>query len=242
MTADLTKKSTVDQIRRRFDGDVERFSDLDLGQEATMDAPLMMALTADAALVTCSHADYMLDIGCGAGNYTLKVLQSKADMHCDLVDLSGPMLDRAYQRVQLACNGEVRTFQGDIRYVELPMERYDIIIAAAVLHHLRDDEDWHHVFTKLYALCAPGGSLWVIDLVRHEPSSIQAIMEAQYGRYLESVGGADYRSKVMAVIEQEDSPQTIPFHLNLLERVGFASVELLHKNGCYASMGAFKAV
>ena len=75
----------------------------------------MMPLTTEAALAASPHAARMLDIGCGAGNYTLKILQSKADMHCDLVDLGGPMLKRAYQRVTAAGSGEVRTCQGDIR-------------------------------------------------------------------------------------------------------------------------------
>jgi tRNA (cmo5U34)-methyltransferase len=42
-------KSTVDEIRQRFDADVERFSNLDTGQSATVDAPLAMALVAQAA-------------------------------------------------------------------------------------------------------------------------------------------------------------------------------------------------
>ena len=44
-------KSTVDEIRRRFDADVERFSNLETGQSATVDAPLAMALVAEAAAV-----------------------------------------------------------------------------------------------------------------------------------------------------------------------------------------------
>ena len=32
-------KSTVEEIRQRFDKDVERFSNLETGQSATIDAP-----------------------------------------------------------------------------------------------------------------------------------------------------------------------------------------------------------
>src|SRR5262249_10738194 len=64
-------KSTVDEIRRRFDADVERFSDLETGQSATVDAPLAMALVARAAAATTPHARHVLDVGCGAGNYSL---------------------------------------------------------------------------------------------------------------------------------------------------------------------------
>lgn len=42
-------KSTTQQIRERFDGDVERFSNLETGQSATIDAPLSLALIAGAA-------------------------------------------------------------------------------------------------------------------------------------------------------------------------------------------------
>lgn len=241
MTTPIEQKSTVDQIRRRFDADVERFSNLDTGQEATMDAPLMMALTAKAALAVCPHATRMLDIGCGAGNYTLKLLQSKTDMHCDLVDLSQPMLERAHERVAAKTRGRVRTYQGDVRHVELTVQNYDIIIAAAVLHHLRDEDDWRRVFQKLYTLCAPAGSLWIVDLIRHESPGLQRIMETQYHRYLKGVGGTEYRDRVMDVIDREDSPQTISFQMDLLIQVGFAKVEILHKNGCFSAFGALKA-
>lgn len=241
-TMNLSKKSTVDQIRQRFDRDVERFSNLDTGQEAAMDAPLMLELTAKAALACTPQAMCMLDIGCGAGNYSLKILQNKADIHCDLVDLSASMLKKAYQRVTVETRGEVATFQGDIRQVELPKGKYDIITAAAVLHHLRDEDDWHNVFEKLYSLCAPGGSLWIVDLIRHGSPTLQKMMNTLYGHYLEKVGGSQYRDKVMAVIDQEDSPETLPFQLNLLLKVGFTQVEVLHKNAAYAAFGALKSI
>ena len=49
--------------------------------------------------------------------------------------------------------------QGDIRTAQLPEDKYDTIMAAAVLHHLRDDHDWETVFDKLYRLLKPNGSL-----------------------------------------------------------------------------------
>src|SRR5438309_11885104 len=68
-------KSTVDEIRARFDADVERFSNLGTGQSATVDAPLALALVAEAAAAVTPHARHVLDVGCGAGNYTLKLLE-----------------------------------------------------------------------------------------------------------------------------------------------------------------------
>lgn len=63
-------KSTVDEIRQRFDADVERFSNLETGQSATVDTPLALALVAEAAGATTPHARHVLDVGSGAGTTT----------------------------------------------------------------------------------------------------------------------------------------------------------------------------
>src|ERR1700740_478378 len=113
-------KSTVDEIRQRFDADVERFSNLETGQSATVDAPLAMALIAEAAAATTPHARHILDIGCGAGNYTLKLLQHLPNLDITLIDLSQPMLTRAAERVRPATAGSLSTIQGDVREIALP--------------------------------------------------------------------------------------------------------------------------
>src|SRR6188508_3381475 len=112
-------KSTVEEIRQRFDADVERFSNLETGQSATIDAPLAMALVAEAAAVTTPQARHVLDIGCGAGNYTLKLLERLPNLDATLVDLSRPMLDRATARVGKATAGKVTAIQGDVREIAL---------------------------------------------------------------------------------------------------------------------------
>lgn len=59
-------KSTVGEIRERFDQDVERFSNLDTGQAAMPGAIEMMDLIAEAASVVSPGARQVLDVGCGA--------------------------------------------------------------------------------------------------------------------------------------------------------------------------------
>src|SRR3954468_9757158 len=119
-------KSTADEVRARFDADVERFSDLDTGQSATVDAPLALGLVTQAAAATTPHARHVLDVGCGAGNYTLKLLERLPNLDVTLIDLSRPMLDRARERVSRATIGTITTIQDDIRGVELPDGQYDI--------------------------------------------------------------------------------------------------------------------
>ena len=68
MKTPLSKKSTTKEIKERFDNDVERFSNLETGQQAIIDAPLMMDLLSNAAAKTTPHAKRLLDIGCGGGD------------------------------------------------------------------------------------------------------------------------------------------------------------------------------
>ena len=177
-------KSTVDEIRERFDEDVERFSNLDTGQSATIDAPLAMSLVAQAAALITPHARHALDIGCGAGNYTLKLLEFLPNLDVTLVDLSRPMLERANQRVGGATAGRVISTQGDVREMELPEASVDIILAAAVLHHLREEHEWRSVFASLHRALRPGGSFWIFDLVESSIPPIDGLMRKRYGEYL----------------------------------------------------------
>jgi tRNA (cmo5U34)-methyltransferase len=240
MGENYANKSTIGEIRERFDGDVERFSHLDTGQVSIIDAVLMMELITEAACRTVPEAKRILDIGCGAGNNTLKLLSLMPDRDCDLLDLSGNMLARAEERVRNASKGIIRTHQGNFRTVPLKENGYGIILAAAVLHHLRDDDDWEEAFEKLYRITAPGGSVWISDLISHESPEVRALMDRRHGEFLESIGGREYKEKVFSWIEKEDTPRPLTFQTELLRKVGFSQVEILHKNGNFAAYGALK--
>ncbi|TDQ11621.1 class I SAM-dependent methyltransferase [Pedobacter metabolipauper] len=240
MSIDYSNKATNDEIETRFDNDVERFSNLDTGQLTTLDAPLTMELCTDAAQFIVPQATELLDIGCGAGNYTLKMLSKIPNLNCTLNDLSGPMLSKARERVGGKTNGTVTTIQLDMRELDLEAGKYDIILAAATLHHLREDSDWEHVFTKLYRALKPGGCFWISDLITHDSEPLNKLFKKQYGDYLETLGGPEYRQKVFDYIEYEDTPRSINFQLSLMQRIGFKDVEVLHKNLCFAAFGGVK--
>ncbi len=234
------KKSTVQEIKARFDHDVERFANLETGQLSTVDAKISLELLTEAAKRLVPNAENVLDIGCGAGNYTLMLLQKLENLHCTLLDLSKPMLDRALARVSQCTDANVSVVQDDIRVAKLAKSHYDIILAGAVLHHLRDDEDWHNTFSKLYRLLKPGGCLMISDLITQDSKVLNDYTWERYGDYLESLNGKAYRHKVLAYIDKEDSPRSLNYQLQLMQRVGFKQVDILHKNICFATFVGIK--
>ncbi|OIV39601.1 class I SAM-dependent methyltransferase [Flavobacterium johnsoniae] len=234
------EKSTIAEIKERFDNDVERFSNLETGQLSTIDANVSLELITEASKRIVPNAVNVLDIGCGAGNYTLMMLSKLPDLNCTLVDLSLPMLNKALERVSAATGGKVEIKQGDIREVELPENHFDIILAGAVLHHLRDDQDWETTFAKIFSLLKPGGCFMISDLITQDTDLLNEYTWQRYGEYLEGIGGAAYRKNVFDYIAKEDTPRSMNYQLDLMKKAGFKSVEILHKNMCFGAFGGIK--
>lgn len=234
------KKSTVTEIKERFDNDVERFSNLNTGQVATVDAAISLELVTETVRRMVPKAKYLLDIGCGAGNYTLKMLSKIPDLHCTLNDLSAPMLERAKERLNNTTAKSITTIQGDIREVQLEEDRFCVIVAGAVLHHLRDDKDWEATFANLYKILKPGGCLMISDLITQEIEPVNEYMWERYADYLEDLNGKAYQQKVFDYIAKEDSPRSMTYQLELMKKVGFKKTEILHKNMCFGTFCGVK--
>ncbi len=45
---------------------------------------------------------------------------------------------------------------------------------------------------------------------------------------------------MFAYVEKKDTPRPLLFQLDLLRRVGFTQVEVLHKHVCFAAFGAVR--
>ncbi len=243
-------KSSVEEIRARFDNDVERFSNLTTGQQAQIDAPLIMDLLTTAAAAVTPRAQHIVDIGCGAGNYTLKLLQAlgtasqpgPACPEVTLIDLSQPMLDRAVQRIADAFpHVTTHATQCNVRDFNFGDRQYDVVIAAQCLHHLRGDEEWERVFRHIFKGLSPGGSFWIADSLEHDHATVRRLMWDRWGEYLTGLKDSTYRDAVYAYVEKEDSPRPLLWQLELLRRVGFAGIDVLHVHSRFGCFGAVRA-
>ncbi len=234
------RKSSPDAIRQNFDQQVERFSNLETGQTTAIDSPLCMELIARSAALFNPNAERIMDLGCGGGNYAVKVTSILPEVDCTLIDLSANMLVVAEERVAANISGKVLAIQGDYRDIPFEVNSYDIITAGTTLHHLREDQEWESVFTKVYQALKHGGTFWINDIVLGETPEIDRMMLDGWLSMLWKQITPEEIDMYMERYESEDTPRTLNYQLNLMKRVGFSDTIILHKHFNFAAFGAKK--
>jgi tRNA (cmo5U34)-methyltransferase len=233
-------KSSPEAIRQNFDQQVERFSNLETGQTTAIDSPLCMELVARSAALLNPDAKNVMDLGCGGGNYAVKITSLLPDVDCTLIDLSANMLEAAKIRVSANISGKVTSIQGDYRDIELGEDCYDVVTAGTTLHHLREDQEWELVFGKVYNALKPGGTFWINDIVISETEEISQLMMEGWLSVLRKQISPEEIEMYMGRYESEDTPRTLSYQIDLMKQVGFSETILLHKHFNFAAFGAKK--
>ena len=234
------QKSTPEGIRENFDQQVERFSNIETGQTTAIDSPLCMELVARSAALLNPDATRIMDLGCGGGNYAVKVASLLPNVDCTLIDLSANMLAKAEERVSAIISGKVLAIQGDYRDIPLEENAYDVITAGTTLHHLREDHEWELVFTKVFKALKKGGTFWINDIVLGETDEIDRMMLDGWLSVLRNQVSQEEIEMYMERYKSEDTPRTLSYQLDLMKKVGFQQTIILHKHFNFAAFGARK--
>jgi SAM-dependent methyltransferase len=102
-----------------------------------------------------------LSIGCGEGRAERRLIQQRVCAAFEGIDIATGALAEA--RAEAAANRLDITYrEADINFVDLPSQRYDLIIAQTSLHHVLRLEP---VADQIARALAPGGIVWIHDYV-----------------------------------------------------------------------------
>jgi tRNA (cmo5U34)-methyltransferase len=80
----------------------------------------------------------------------------------------------------------------------------------------------------------------VADFIAYDDPGIQELMLTRYAEYQAKLGGPEYRDKVLAYCDAEDSPRSTRYQLDLFAKAGFTEFDVLHKNALFAAFYAKK--
>lgn len=169
----------------------------------------------------------ILDLGCGTGNITLKVLERfpKAEVTC--LDLSENMIQIAKEK--LSEYDSITYVIDDFTKTEIT-DKYDVILSSLALHHIPNDEKKEEMYKAIHDALIEEGVFYNADVV---------------------LGNSDYNNKLNEMIATEDMlnngvtkdeilehkgkrdandiPTSIYNHIKMLENVGFREIDIIWK-------------
>jgi ubiquinone/menaquinone biosynthesis C-methylase UbiE len=103
-----------------------------------------------------------VDLGCGAGQLAIEIVQKTPGLHMTGIDLSEKMLAdarRSAQRVGLEDQVDFRL--GNVEEIPFPDQSLDLMISTASLHHWIEPVK---VLNEIDRVLKPGGAYFVFDL------------------------------------------------------------------------------
>lgn len=180
--------------------------------------------------------DQWLDTGCGTGTLIAKACDCFDGLRFVAADPSEAMLEIAKEKLSGFEGEYVQTGSENLSYEG----RFDVV-SAIMAHHYLDPEMRRHAVEKCFAALKPGGLFVTFETIR--PFSLRGTelgLERWRRHQLASGKEAAEVEKHISRYGTELMPVSITDHVRLLEKTGFAIVEVLWVSGLQAGFYAIK--
>ncbi len=197
----------------------------------------MMEAVVDAFPFHKSDRLKIIDLGCGTGNLSQKLLAAHPNARITCVDMAENMLQMA--GVKLASAGNVGFWHGDMRDYVYP-SKCDAIVASMALHHI-DAKDKPGFYRRLYRALSREGVFFGIDIFVSSSSHLQKLYMDKWKAFMRTNGLPPKKTNEMIARHQrEDRPVCIEAELAMLRGAGFRYVDVLLKHYNFAAYGGIK--
>lgn len=180
----------------------------------------------------------VLDLGCGTGNITQKLLKRFPQAEVTCLDLSENMIKIAKNK--LSQYKSIEYIIGDFTETEIT-EKYDAIISSLALHHIPNDKEKQEMYKAIYEALNKNGVFYNADVILgnstyNEELNNKIAQEDMInnGVTLEEI--QEHKGKR----EANDIPTTIYNHIKMLENVGFQEIDIIWKYYANVVYGATK--
>jgi ubiquinone/menaquinone biosynthesis C-methylase UbiE len=145
---------------------------------------------------TLAEGGTLLDLGCGAGDMTIRFVRAHGSITALGVDGSAPLLRHARTAVRdSGLADRIRLAQRRIPDASLETRSFDAVIANSLLHHLADPASlWRTAIRG----ARPGAPVMVMDLRRPESLSAARGLVARHARDARPVLRQDFFNSLRA--------------------------------------------
>jgi tRNA (cmo5U34)-methyltransferase len=196
-------------------------------------------------------ATRLLELGCGTGELTLRLLNHCPAATVVAMDYSPRMLETASTKVQTAGYGDrVRWVEADFgdwaldKVAGLDAD-FDGVVSSLAIHHLTHVMK-QTVFQRVNQQLKPGGAFWNADPVLPESPTLESSFQQArehwclaQGHTLESARAGLGQTEPYGHSSQ-DQLATLSHHWDFLKSAGFSTVDVLWKYYGLAVFGGYK--
>ena len=226
----------MDKIRNNFDDEAQEFDRIILTlipHYATMIRALVEAIPFERSLPI-----RVIDLGCGTGTVTAKVLELFPYAQITCLDLSENMV--SFARTRLAGYPWVKFVVADFSSFEFDAQ-YDVVVSSLALHHLATDEDKQGLYRRIYENLSSGGVFYNADIVLASNEFLQATYMDEWRRFMSrSVSMEEIEGKWIRKYQEEDRPVKLVDQLAWMAEIGFRDFDVVWKYFNFAVYGGIR--
>jgi ubiquinone/menaquinone biosynthesis C-methylase UbiE len=168
---------------------------MDTAEEARdydgMDHSAVNAVFAADFLAAWCGRNPVLDVGTGTAQIPIEIAKRDPRIELVAIDLAEHMLVLARKNVAAAkLEGRIRIEAADAKGFNHPDEFFGSVVSNSIIHHIPDPR---FCFAEMHRVCAPGGTLFIRDLLRPED---RATLDHFVNAY--AAGANDHQRKMFA--------------------------------------------
>jgi tRNA (cmo5U34)-methyltransferase len=227
----------VDRVKQHFEKEAKEYDGIIL--KLIPHYPQMLDALVSAIPFGGMEPIRVIDLGCGTGTISQRVLVAFPNARVTCLDLAENMIEMA--RVKLAQHPHAHYLVSDFSTFAFDAE-YNVVVSSLALHHLVTDADKQGFYSKIYDALAPGGVFYNADVVLGSNDALQAMYMRQWQAFmLQNVSREEMEHTWLPKYCDEDRPARLTDHLAWLAKAGFTDVDVVWKYYNYAVYGGTRA-
>jgi tRNA (cmo5U34)-methyltransferase len=197
----------------------------------------MMQSLIDALPFNTKDRLRIVDLGCGTGNLSKKLILTYPNARIICIDMADNMLKMA--KTKLKNNSNVTFLLSDI--LDFAYKgKYDVVVASMVLHHI-ESKDKPRFYRKIYNSLSKRGVFFCIDIFLSSNNNLQKLYMDKWKTFMKSNGLTKKKIDDMIFRHQrEDRPVVFEDELAIIHKAGFKCVDVVLKRYNFAVYGGIK--
>ena len=169
------------------------------------------------------HPKNILDVGCGNGIVTSKLIPKFPKARYTLLDASREMLSLCQEQFKNYNINYVESYFQDFIFKE---DHFDLVVAGFSLHHC-DSKEKKELFEKIYNTLKTGGIFLCSDLMISKKNPEHPVLKQQWKKFVHKTFPEGEKWEwLMEHYDEFDKPDNLKDQISWLEKTGFNTIDL----------------